>query len=99
MPGGDRTLDQCVETRLASSDETTGNLATPGVPEATPVIPGGGGVGWNWEVVVGGTHLLTPKVFLDNLENMAKIIMPPVTTAPIPESILRRVSLQPPHRG
>ncbi|CAH8838555.1 unnamed protein product [Trichobilharzia szidati] len=96
---GYQLTQKCIETRLASSDGTTGNLATPAAPEATPVIPGGGGVGWNWEVVVGGTHLLTPKVFLDNLENMAKIIMPPVSTTPIPESILRRVSLQPPHRG
>lgn len=68
---------------------TTENIST---------IPGGG-VGWNWEVVLGGTHLLTPKIFLDNLEGIAKIIMPPVSSTPIPESVLRRVSIMNPFRG
>ncbi|VDP38380.1 unnamed protein product [Schistosoma curassoni] len=88
---------RCKETRLAASDKNTNKINTP-TTENISTIPGGG-VGWNWEVVLGGTHLLTPKIFLDNLEGIAKIIMPPVSSTPIPESVLRRVSIMNPFRG
>ncbi|CAH8492558.1 unnamed protein product [Heterobilharzia americana] len=94
---GYQLTQKCLDARLVASDRNTGNSTGP-TTENTPTIPGGG-VGWNWEVVVGGTHLLTPKVYLDNLENIAKIIMPPISSTPIPEAILRRVSTQPAHRG
>ncbi|CAH8511363.1 unnamed protein product [Schistosoma rodhaini] len=94
---GYQLTQKCVETRLAASDKNTNKINTP-TTENISTIPGGG-VGWNWEVVLGGTHLLTPKIFLDNLEGIAKIIMPPVSSTPIPESILRRVSIMNPFRG
>ncbi|CAH8487346.1 unnamed protein product [Schistosoma turkestanicum] len=95
---GYQLTQRCVETRLAASDKTTLKTNTSST-ENISTIPDGGGVGWNWEVVLGGTHLLTPKIFLDNLEGIAKIIMPPVSNTPIPESVLRRVSLMNPFRG
>ncbi|CAI2727102.1 unnamed protein product [Schistosoma spindalis] len=94
---GYQLTQRCVETRLAASDKNTNKINTP-TTENISTIPGGG-VGWNWEVVLGGTHLLTPKIFLDNLEGIAKIIMPPVSSTPIPESVLRRVSIMNPFRG
>lgn len=94
---GYQLTQRCVETRLAARDKNTNKINTP-TTENISTIPGGG-VGWNWEVVLGGTHLLTPKIFLDNLEGIAKIIMPPVSSTPIPESILRRVSIMNPFRG
>ncbi|CAH8521061.1 unnamed protein product [Schistosoma curassoni] len=94
---GYQLTQRCKETRLAASDKNTNKINTP-TTENISTIPGGG-VGWNWEVVLGGTHLLTPKIFLDNLEGIAKIIMPPVSSTPIPESVLRRVSIMNPFRG
>ncbi|CAH8513438.1 unnamed protein product [Schistosoma bovis] len=94
---GYQLTQRCKETRLAASDKNTNKMNTP-TTENISTIPGGG-VGWNWEVVLGGTHLLTPKIFLDNLEGIAKIIMPPVSSTPIPESVLRRVSIMNPFRG
>ncbi|KAL5112452.1 Syntaxin-binding protein 1 [Taenia crassiceps] len=35
------------------------------------VLRNGGGTGWNWEVILGGTGVLTPKQFIANLQNLA----------------------------
>eukprot|EP00108_Taenia_solium_P005697 TsM_000885800 transcript=TsM_000885800 gene=TsM_000885800 len=35
------------------------------------VLGNGGGTGWNWEVILGGTGVLTPKQFIANLQNLA----------------------------
>ncbi|KAM7540447.1 hypothetical protein Aperf_G00000044175 [Anoplocephala perfoliata] len=35
------------------------------------VLQNGGGTGWNWEVILGGTGVLTPKQFITNLKNLA----------------------------
>ncbi|VDO03694.1 unnamed protein product [Rodentolepis nana] len=34
------------------------------------VLQNGGGTGWNWEVVLGGTGILTPKQFVTNLQHL-----------------------------
>ncbi|VDL62842.1 unnamed protein product, partial [Hymenolepis diminuta] len=34
------------------------------------VLQNGGGTGWNWEVVLGGTGVLTPKQFVTNLQHL-----------------------------
>lgn len=35
------------------------------------ILRNGGGTGWNWEVILGGTGVLTPKQFITNLKNLA----------------------------
>ncbi|VDM18245.1 unnamed protein product [Hydatigera taeniaeformis] len=40
-------------------------------PSSQHVLKNGGGTGWNWEVVLGGTGVLTPKQFIRNLQNLA----------------------------
>lgn len=36
------------------------------------ILQNGGGTGWNWEVVLGGTGILTPKQFITNLQHLAE---------------------------
>lgn len=40
------------------------------------VLKNGGGTGWNWEVILGGTGVLTPKQFIANLQNLADYSWP-----------------------
>ncbi len=79
---------QCVETRLAASDQSSTSAAAKrassgrhsrqggsgGMPSPSTVhfLKNGGGTGWNWEVVLGGTDLITPKNFVDNLKHLAE---------------------------
>ncbi len=41
-------------------------------PSTVQFLKNGGGTGWNWEVVLGGTDLITPKNFVDNLKHLAE---------------------------
>ncbi|KAH8859576.1 Syntaxin-binding protein 2 [Schistosoma japonicum] len=95
---GYQLTERCAKANQIASDKNTGKPNMPTLDNVS-TITNGGGVGWNWEVVLGGTHLLTPKIFMDNLEGIAKIIMPPVSSTPIPESVLRRISILPPVGG
>ncbi|VDD83117.1 unnamed protein product [Mesocestoides corti] len=79
---------RCVETRLAASDKSSSSITTSkgrssfgrhsrksDAPSPAPnlhLLRNGGGTGWNWEVILGGTGVITPKQFISNLQNLAE---------------------------
>ncbi|KAG5447687.1 Syntaxin-binding protein 2 [Clonorchis sinensis] len=87
---------KCIETRLAASDRHTA-ARTPNAPPAA-VVAGGGGVGWNWEIMIGGTHVVSPTTFIGDLDNMSRYFAAASTQAPPKEAQPRRSSLANFHR-
>ncbi|OON22795.1 hypothetical protein X801_01304, partial [Opisthorchis viverrini] len=87
---------KCIETRLAASDRHTA-ARTPNTPP-TAVVAGGGGVGWNWEVMIGGTHVVSPTTFIGDLDHMSRYFAAASTQAPPNVAQPRRSSLANFHR-
>ncbi|CDS35928.1 syntaxin binding protein 1 [Echinococcus multilocularis] len=54
------------------SRKSSGLSLPPSQPSNQHVLKNGGGAGWNWEVILGGTGVLTPKQFIANLQNLVE---------------------------
>ncbi|BHF61329.1 Syntaxin-binding protein 1 [Sparganum proliferum] len=70
---------RCLETRLTHTDRSTSPNTTVttsrrlggAAPTPSHILPNGGGTGWNWEVILGGTEMLTAEKFFNNLKYLA----------------------------